>query len=89
MDALPTDDETGGTSRLRAALYISPFVAIGVADVVLLLVWGLDPLWGFMILPPILAISILGYVGFRHGFIRNVGEDHYEDEDESHPDTQF
>jgi hypothetical protein len=88
MDALPTNDESEGTSRARAVLYISPFVAIGLADVVLLLGWGLDPLWGFMILPPILAISLLGYIGFRHGFIRDVGEERYGgDDDPGHPDA--
>jgi hypothetical protein len=88
MDAIPTDGEE--TSRTRAVLAILPFVAIGLADVVLLLGWGLDPLWGFMILPPILAISILGYIAFKHGFIRDVGEDRYGDEgDESSSETQF
>ena len=78
MEALPTDEDDDRISRWRAGLYISPFVAIGLADVLILLWWGIDPLWGFMILPPILAISILGYIGFRHGFIRNVGEESYE-----------
>jgi hypothetical protein len=90
MDALPTDDNHAGTSRARAALYISPFVAVGLLDVVLLLFWGLDPLWGFLILPPILAISLLGYIGFKHGFIRDIGEDRYDDEDDDPTrDTQF
>ncbi|MFC6951382.1 hypothetical protein [Halorubellus litoreus] len=90
MDALPTSENHAGTSRARAALYISPFIAIGVADVVLLLFWGLDPLWGFLILPPILAISLLGYIGFKHGFIRDIGEDRYDDEDDDpRRDTQF
>ena len=71
MDALPTSENHAGTSRARAALYISPFIAIGVADVVLLLFWGLDPLWGFMILPPILAVSVLAWVAFRGGLARD------------------
>ena len=94
MDALPS--EGNDVNRLRAVLYILPFVAIGVADVVLLLFWGLDPLWGVLILPPILAISLLGYIGFKHGFIRDIGEDSYgsedpyADEDDDPPrDTQF
>ncbi|NHN42547.1 hypothetical protein G9C85_13045 [Halorubellus sp. JP-L1] len=90
MDALPTNEETAGTSRARAALYVSPFVVIGLANVLLLLWWGIDPLWGFMILPPILTISILGYIGFKYGFIRNVGEERYGDEDdETNDGTQF
>ncbi|MFB6205613.1 MAG: hypothetical protein ABEJ05_03665 [Haloglomus sp.] len=63
------------TSRKTAALYILPFLALGVADVLLLLFWGLDPLWGFMILPPILAISILGWFAVRSGFARDRVED--------------
>lgn len=62
-------------SRKRAALAILPFVALGVADVVLLLLWGLDPLWGFLVLPPIMAISVLGWVAFRGGFVRDRVED--------------
>ncbi len=87
MDALPTDD--GTVNRKRAVLAILPFVAIGLADVVLLLGWGLDPLWGFMILPPILAISILGYIAFKHGFVQDLGEDPEADADDAQKETQF
>ncbi|MBV0923824.1 hypothetical protein KTS45_06370 [Halomicroarcula limicola] len=60
--------ETEGVDRWQATKYISPFVAIGLLDLVLLLGWGLDPLWGFMILPPILFVSALGWIAFRTGF---------------------
>ena len=65
------DDEEGlveGMTRKKATLYIAPFVAIGLFDLFLLLGWGLDPLWGFMILPPILFVSVLGWIAFRTGF---------------------
>jgi hypothetical protein len=65
----PSDDDGPGISRKRAALAILPFVALGVADVVLLLIWGLDPLWGFAILPPILFISVIGWLAFKSGFV--------------------
>jgi uncharacterized RDD family membrane protein YckC len=61
--------------RKQAALAVTPFLLLGLANVVLLLGWGLDPLWGFMILPPILFISVLGWIAFRTGFIRNQGEE--------------
>ena len=58
-------------SRKQAFLAMLPFLALGLADVVLLLLWGLDPLWGFMILPPILAVSVLAWVAFRGGLARD------------------
>jgi hypothetical protein len=69
-DLLEEDDEglVEGMTRKKATLYIAPFVAIGLFDLVLLLGWGLDPLWGFMILPPILFVSVLGWIAFRTGF---------------------
>jgi hypothetical protein len=46
---------------------------LGLADVLLLLFWGLNPLWGFVILAPILFISVLGWIAFKTGFIREQG----------------
>lgn len=65
-DGEPDDD--GEVSRRRAALAILPFLLLGLADIVLLLRWGLDPLWGFMILPPILFICVIGWIAFKTGF---------------------
>ncbi|MDS0281013.1 hypothetical protein [Haloarcula onubensis] len=69
-DLLEDDDDglVEGMTRKKATLFIAPFVAIGLFDLVLLLGWGLDPLWGFMILPPILFVSVLGWIAFRTGF---------------------
>lgn len=60
-------------NRKSAALAVLPFLLLGLADVVLLLQWGINPLWGFMILPPILFISALAWIAFRGGFVRNQG----------------
>ncbi|MFB6244094.1 MAG: hypothetical protein ABEH80_08320 [Halobaculum sp.] len=60
-------DRTG--NRLRAAKYVAPFLALGIADVLLLLRWGIDPLWGFMILPPILFCTVLAYLAFSTDFL--------------------
>ncbi|MFC7027570.1 hypothetical protein ACFQJ5_08205 [Halomicroarcula sp. GCM10025324] len=73
-DLLAGDEEStsllggDGMSRWQAAKYVTPFLLIGLFDLVLLLGWGLDPLWGFMILPPILFVSVLGWIAFRTGF---------------------
>ncbi|MFC7045416.1 hypothetical protein ACFQH6_08365 [Halobacteriaceae archaeon GCM10025711] len=67
MAASPVDGES--VNRRRAALAILPFLLLGLADVVLLLEWGLDPLWGFVILPPILFISVIGWIAFKTGFV--------------------
>ena len=63
----PTAARPGG--RLRAALAVLPFLALGLADVFVLLHWGLNPLWGLVILPPILFMSALGWLAFRTGFV--------------------
>ncbi|WP_132057922.1 hypothetical protein [Halorussus amylolyticus] len=55
--------------RKRAALAVLPFLALGLADLALLLLWGVDPLWGFAILPPILFVSALAWIAFSTGFI--------------------
>jgi hypothetical protein len=65
--------EHAGATRRTAALYVTPFLLLGVADLLLLLFWGLDPLWGFMILPPILFMSVLTWIAFRSGFVGGDG----------------
>jgi len=68
--------ESEGLDRKRALLAVVPFLALGVADVLLLLFWGIEPLWGFMILPPILFMSVLAWIAFRSGFAADrTGED--------------
>jgi hypothetical protein len=63
--------EDAKLSRKQAFLAMLPFLALGIADVILLLGWGLDPLWGFMILPPILFVSVLAWIAFRGGLARD------------------
>lgn len=69
--SLPPQSTTGEPrNRRRAALYVLPFLLIGLFYLVILIWWGLDPLWGFVILPPILGVSAIAWVAFRHGFDR-------------------
>jgi hypothetical protein len=64
---------TEGTNRnrRRGALAALPFLAIGLADVVLLYGWGLKPLWAFAILPPILFCSVLAWIVFSTDFLED------------------
>ena len=70
-DLDPDPGRADRSHRRRAALYVAPFLALGVADVVLLLWWGIDPLWGFMILPPILFCSALAWLVFSTDFLED------------------
>lgn len=60
-------------NRKRAALAVLPFLLLGIADLVLLLGWGLKPLWAFLIFPPIAFISVIAWVAFRSGFDQDAG----------------
>lgn len=68
--SVPTSEDYD-LDRKRAALYILPFVLLGIGNLLLLLGWGLRPLWAFLILPPILFVSVLGYIAFRTGLVGN------------------
>ncbi|WP_458209637.1 hypothetical protein [Haladaptatus sp. NG-SE-30] len=75
----PLPTESSEVDRKRAAKAVIPFLLLGLFDVALILGWGMDPLWGFAILPPILFISVLAWIGFKSGFIT----DHSEHQDPS------
>ena len=66
-----TAEEESGRNRKRAAKAVLPFLGLGLADVVLLLEWGIEPLWGFAILPPILFISALAWIAFSTDFLED------------------
>ncbi|WP_049921035.1 hypothetical protein [Halopiger djelfimassiliensis] len=68
------DPERRGSGRRRAAVSIAPFLALGLGHLVTLFFWGVDPLWAFAILPPILAVTAIAWVAFRHGFDRRPRE---------------
>jgi hypothetical protein len=68
-------EEDGQLDRTRAVLYVLPFVVLGVGNLVLLLGWGLRPLWAFLIFPPIIFVSVLGYIAFRSGLASNRLDD--------------
>ncbi|WP_408958305.1 hypothetical protein [Natrinema sp. 74] len=63
-----------GADRRRAARYVAPFLVVGLANLGLLLRWGLDPLWAFAVLPPMLFLSGIAWIAFRHGFHERPSE---------------
>jgi hypothetical protein len=69
MDEPGTEDVA--LDRKRAALAVAPFLLIGLGNVALILGWGLDGLWAFLLLPPILFICVLAWIAFRTGFVQD------------------
>ena len=65
----PLESESGGRNRKRATLAVAPFLALGLGNVVLILRWGVEPLWAFALLPPILFCSALAYIVFSTDFL--------------------
>jgi hypothetical protein len=66
----PTDAVSGDSrNRRQAALYALPFLALGVGNAVLILNFGLEPLWAFAQLPPILFTTVLTYIVFSTDFL--------------------
>lgn len=57
-------------NRKQAVLYSLPFLALGVGNVILILSWGLEPLWAFALLPPILFTTFLTYLVFSTDFLK-------------------
>jgi len=74
----PLEDVESARNRKWAVIAVLPFLFLGLGNLALILVWGVDALWGFLILPPILFICVLAYIAFRTGFVRDrtgdVGE---------------
>lgn len=70
--ATATDEDDGyPLTRKRAALWVLPFLTLGLIDLVLLLGWGLKPIWGLLIFPPIAFVSVLCYIALRTGLARD------------------
>lgn len=68
-ELLDEDVLDSGRKRKRAILYSMPFLLLGLGNVVLILGWGLEPLWAFLLLPPILFCTVLTYIVFSTDFL--------------------
>ena len=65
--------------RKDATIIILPFVLLGIGNLLLIMWWGMDPLWGFLLLPPILFICVIGWIAIRGGFAEDrTGTGDYE-----------
>lgn len=68
----PSDRPASGTdgadlaSRRRAALAALPLLALGLAIVAFGVVASPRPLFGFLIFPPVVFLSVLTYLAVRH-----------------------
>ena len=60
-----------GRHRRRAVLYSLPFLLLGIGSALLILSWGLEPLWAFLLLPPILFMTGLTYLVFSTDFLED------------------
>ena len=54
---------------IASVLYSMPFLLLGLGNVALILGWGLEPLWAFLLLPPILFCTVLTYIVFSTDFL--------------------
>jgi hypothetical protein len=62
-------EKAAGGSRVRkAAIVIVPFFLLGAGNVVLVL-QGMDPIWGLLLFPPVVFISVLGWVAISGGLV--------------------
>ena len=68
-----------GLNRKRVALVMVPLLALGLADVTLIVLWGVNPVLGLAVLPPILFVTALGWVAIRGGLV----EDRLDDSDDT------
>lgn len=65
MDGEPT---TASKTR-KAAVVVVPFLILGLGNAVLILQWGLNPVWGLLLFPPVLFISAIGWIAISGGIV--------------------
>ncbi|GAB3026303.1 hypothetical protein [Natronobiforma cellulositropha] len=59
--------ESPSVDRVHGALAVGSFLLVGVFNLVLLLLWGADFLWGFVVLVPVAFMCALAWVAFGAG----------------------
>jgi len=51
----------------KAAVVVVPLCILGIANVLLILQWDMNPVWGALLVPPVLFISVLGWIAIEGG----------------------
>lgn len=64
----------GRPNTRKAAAIIVPFLLLGIGNVLLILQWGLDLVWGLLLLPPVLFISAIGWIAISGGLVDREAE---------------
>jgi len=66
------DDGSVGR-RKKAAAVVIPLFVLGAGNVVLILQWGLNPVWGALLFPPVVFVSVLGWIAISGGLAGGGG----------------
>jgi hypothetical protein len=64
----------GSPNTRKAAVIIVPFLLLGIGNVLLILQWGLDLVWGLLLVPPVLFISAMGWIAISGGLVDRESE---------------
>lgn len=59
----------GSIDRRRAAVATAPFLVVGVVNVALIVLWGVNPLWGFVVFVPVVFMTVLAWFAFREASV--------------------
>lgn len=61
----------GDPNRRRATLATLPFLVLGIVVVLVALEFAPQPLWAFLLVPPVAFMAVLTYLTFRSDFLRS------------------
>ena len=68
------ESEGQNAGRRKAALIVIPLFALGIGNVLLILQWDMNPIWGALLVPPVVFISALGWIAIEGGIAGGASE---------------
>lgn len=68
------EDSARRVDRRWAALAAVSLLAVGLVNVLQLLFWGVEPLWGLVVVLPIVFFAVLAWIAFRNRAIQEGAE---------------